>query len=97
MEGLKNKQKRRSYYYTLQFKYRFEHSQDRVYFAYTRPHSITRVAAFLRCIREDLEKDAEKITVLDPHKEAEQEREPAEGAESKEAKDSRDGKASREG
>ena len=26
VEGAKSKQKRRSYYYTLQFKYRFEHS-----------------------------------------------------------------------
>ena len=52
-------------YYTLSFSYTFKYSGDRVYFAYTRPYSVSKHCGLLRYIQEELITRAKNITILE--------------------------------
>ncbi len=54
-----------AFYYTLTFSYTFQHTADRVYFAYSRPYSAATCCALLRSIRQTLISKARNVTVLD--------------------------------
>ena len=48
-------------YYTLTFSYTFKHSGDRVYFAYTRPYSVTMYCAMLKSVQDCLVGETKNI------------------------------------
>lgn len=52
-------------YYTLSFSYTFKHSADKVYFAYSRPYTVSKHCTLLRYIQEELASKAKNFTMLD--------------------------------
>ncbi len=46
-EAHKGTKRKKCYYYTLSFYYTFKHSDDRVYFAYSLPYSLSKLNSFL--------------------------------------------------
>jgi hypothetical protein len=53
-------------YYTLSFSYTFKHSGDKVYFAYSRPYTVTMVRSLLADIKASLASQAKEANVLQP-------------------------------
>ena len=52
-------------YYTLTFSYTFKHNNDRVYFAYTRPYTVSMCFELLRSVKSQLKNKAEQVKVLE--------------------------------
>jgi len=51
-----------SFYYTLSFSFTFPYSNDRVYFAFNRPYTLTMNANLLKSIINSLEKDLDQLS-----------------------------------
>lgn len=47
-EEYKGAKRKKCYYYTLSFYYTFKYSDDRVYFAYSLPYSLSKLTSFLK-------------------------------------------------
>lgn len=51
-------------YHTLSFSYRFKHAGDKVYFAYTRPYTLSRYLSLLKSIKKELSLNANSVIPL---------------------------------
>ena len=52
------------YYYTFSFSYKFKYSSDRVYFAYSRPYTVTMYYNLLNEVKETLMSNSKKVKTL---------------------------------
>lgn len=66
-EEQKGARRKKCYYYTLSFYYTFKYSDDRVYFAYSLPYSLSKLNSFLRTTETVLSDQLDSTVTKLPH------------------------------